>query len=50
VIKYQGRLCVPNMDALRDRIMIEAHSSRYSIHPSTTMMYDDLREFYCGVA
>ncbi|XP_019244416.1 PREDICTED: uncharacterized protein LOC109224283 [Nicotiana attenuata] len=25
---YQGRLCVPNVDGLRERILIEAHTSR----------------------
>ncbi|WMV60095.1 hypothetical protein MTR67_053480, partial [Solanum verrucosum] len=46
VLKYQGRLCVPMVDELQERIMKEAHSSRYSIHPSSTKMYRDLREVY----
>ncbi|KAH0641167.1 hypothetical protein KY285_037753 [Solanum tuberosum] len=46
VLRYQGRLCVPMMDALQKRIMEEAHSSRYSIHPDSTKMYRDLRELY----
>lgn len=29
VLRYQGRLCVPDVDGLRDRILIEAHVSRY---------------------
>ena len=32
VLKYQGRLCVPRVDGLHERIMEESHSSRYSIH------------------
>ena len=31
VLRYQGRLCVPMVDGLQERIMEEAHSSRYSI-------------------
>ncbi|XP_070036784.1 uncharacterized protein [Nicotiana tomentosiformis] len=27
-LRYQGRLCVPNVDGLRERIMAEAHNSR----------------------
>ncbi|XP_070050493.1 uncharacterized protein [Nicotiana tomentosiformis] len=27
-LRYQGRLCVPNVDGLRERIMTEAHASR----------------------
>ncbi|KAH0776371.1 hypothetical protein KY290_007782 [Solanum tuberosum] len=43
---YQGRLCVPMVDGLQERIMEEAHSSRYSIHPNSTKIYRDLREVY----
>ena len=46
VLRYQGRLCVPMVDGLQERIMEEAHSSRYSIHPGSTKMYRDLREVY----
>ncbi|KAH0709023.1 hypothetical protein KY284_010450 [Solanum tuberosum] len=46
VLKYQGRLCVPMVDELQERIMEEAHSSIYSIHPISTKMYRDLREIY----
>ncbi|KAH0670766.1 hypothetical protein KY290_026160 [Solanum tuberosum] len=41
VLRYQGRLCVPRVDELQDKIMEEAHSSRYSIHPGSTKMYRD---------
>ena len=46
VLRYQERLCVPNVDGIRERIMSEAHSSRYSIHPGSTKMYHDLRDIY----
>ncbi|WMV18602.1 hypothetical protein MTR67_011987 [Solanum verrucosum] len=46
VLRYQGHLYVPRIDDLREHILSEAHSSRYSIHPSATMMYRDLREIY----
>uniref|UniRef100_M1ABZ2 Gag-pol protein n=1 Tax=Solanum tuberosum TaxID=4113 RepID=M1ABZ2_SOLTU len=46
VLRYQGRFCVPRVDELQERIMEEAHSSRYSIHPGSTNMYRDLREVY----
>jgi len=38
VLRYQGRLCVPDVDGLREQILEEAHSSRYSIHPGATKM------------
>ena len=28
VLRYQGRLCIPNIDRLRNRILEEAHGSR----------------------
>ncbi|XP_070049600.1 uncharacterized protein [Nicotiana tomentosiformis] len=46
VLRLQGRLCVPNVDVLREKILEEAHSSRYSIHSGTTKMYRDLRQHY----
>nr|XP_033509000.1 uncharacterized protein LOC117273904 [Nicotiana tomentosiformis] len=40
-LRYQGQLCVPYMDGLQERIMTEAHSSKYSVHPCSTKMYHD---------
>ena len=45
-MRYQERLCVPNVDSLRNRILQEPHGSRYSIHPSMTKMYHDIREVF----
>ena len=38
VLRYQSRLCVPCVDDLRQRIMAEAYSARYSIHTVATKM------------
>ncbi|XP_070045755.1 uncharacterized protein [Nicotiana tomentosiformis] len=46
VLRLQGRLCVPNVDVLRKKILKEAHNSRYSIHLGATNMYRDLRQHY----
>ena len=46
VLRMRGRICVPNVDGLRELILEEAHSSRYSIHPGTTKMYQDLWQHY----
>ena len=46
VLKYQGRLCVPDVDGLRVWILEEAHRSNYSIHLGSRKMYNDLREIY----
>ena len=44
VLRYQGRLCVPDMGELTLKILVKAHKSRYSIPPGDTKMYHDLRE------
>ena len=46
MLKYQDKLCVPKVDGFQERILEEAHSSRYSIHSGSTKMYRDLREVY----
>src|SRR5687767_15949628 len=46
VLRYQGRICVFNVDGLRELILEEAHSSQYSIHPGSTKMYRNLRDIY----
>jgi hypothetical protein len=38
--------CVPEVKAIRDMILREAHDSAYSIHPGSTKMYLDLKEKY----
>jgi hypothetical protein len=35
---------VPKREALKKKILDEAHASRYSIHPGSTMMYHDLQQ------
>jgi hypothetical protein len=41
---FKERLVVPKREALKKKIMDEAHTSRYSIHPGSTKMYHDLRQ------
>jgi hypothetical protein len=40
----KDRLVVPKKEALKKKILDEAHVSRYSIHPGSTKMYHDLRQ------
>jgi hypothetical protein len=46
VLWYQGRICVPNIKELKDKIFCEAHESSYSIHPGGNKMYHDLKATY----
>jgi hypothetical protein len=41
---FKERLVVPKKEALKRKILDEAHTSRYSIHTGSTKMYHDLRK------
>jgi hypothetical protein len=43
---FKNRICVPEIDSLRETILTEAHDSAYSIHPGSTKMYQDLKQKY----
>jgi hypothetical protein len=40
---FKDRICLPDIESLRETILKEAHDSDYSIHPSSTKMYQDLK-------
>jgi hypothetical protein len=46
VLWYKGRICVPNIRELSDKILREAHESAYSIHPKGNKMYHNLKATY----
>ena len=46
ILRLGTRLCAPDVGKLRKEIMEEAHFSAYSIHPSSTKMYHDLKDTY----
>ncbi|KAA0067851.1 Transposon Ty3-G Gag-Pol polyprotein [Cucumis melo var. makuwa] len=41
-----GRLCVLNINELKNVILEEAHSSAYAMHPGSTKMYRTLKKTY----
>jgi hypothetical protein len=41
---FKERLVVPKREAPKKKILDEAHTSRYSIHPGSTKTYHDLRQ------
>nr|GEY20026.1 putative reverse transcriptase domain-containing protein [Tanacetum cinerariifolium] len=43
---HEKRIWLPFHGGLRDLIMHESHKSKYSIHPGSTKMYQDLRKLY----
>nr|XP_009772714.1 PREDICTED: uncharacterized protein LOC104223062 [Nicotiana sylvestris] len=46
VLQMGDRLCVADIDGLRHAILKEDHNSKYNIHPGSTKMYHDLKQFY----
>lgn len=45
ILHRHGRLCIPMVGEVKRLILEEAHSSRYSIHPGASKMYQEL----CGL-
>jgi hypothetical protein len=43
---FQDKICVPEIESLRETIKKEAHDLEYSIHPGSTKMYQDLKQKY----
>ena len=46
VLWMSGRLCVPDVDNLREEILKEAYFAAYSVHPGATKMYHSIRDLY----
>ena len=44
VLWFESRLVVPKNHQLRKQILNEAHLSKFSIHPGSTKMYQDLKQ------
>nr|GEY09226.1 putative reverse transcriptase domain-containing protein [Tanacetum cinerariifolium] len=43
---FEKRVWLPRFEGLRDLIMHESHKSKYSIHPGSDKMYQDLKQLY----
>ena len=46
ILWISGRLCVPDVDNLREEILEEAHFAAYSVHLGVTKMYHNIRDLY----
>jgi hypothetical protein len=44
VVWFKVRMCVPNVQSIRELILKEAHETSYSIHPRSEKMYQDLKK------
>lgn len=43
---YKGRWCVPNDSQIKKKILEEAHTTPYSVHPGEVKLYKDLRQHF----
>ena len=43
---FEGILCVPNDEELKNEIMSEARETPYTAHPGSTKMYQDLKKSF----
>jgi hypothetical protein len=46
IVWFNDCIVVPKDADVRQQIVDEAHLSRYSIHPGSTKMYQDLKKYY----
>ena len=46
VLWISGRICIPDVDNLREEIMEEAHFTAYNVHPGVAKMYHNIRDHY----
>ncbi|XP_028088740.1 uncharacterized protein LOC114289267 [Camellia sinensis] len=46
MLKFQGRLYIPNYANLKRKILEETHNSMFAMHPRNTKMYQDLKLVY----
>jgi IS30 family transposase len=44
VVWFKDRLCVPNVQSIRELILKEAHETAYSIHLGSEKMYQNLKK------
>ena len=42
-LRYRGRVVVPHLTDLREKILREFHYSRFAVHPGDMKMYQDIR-------
>ncbi|GFS41476.1 hypothetical protein Acr_00g0074550 [Actinidia rufa] len=45
-LRFQGRLCVPNIPEVKRQVLEEAHNTKFTMHPGGTKMYRDLKETF----
>jgi len=46
IVMLGRRMYVPNNKALKQKLLREAHESKFTVHPGSTKMYQDMKQYY----
>ncbi|KAI3816519.1 hypothetical protein L1987_16220 [Smallanthus sonchifolius] len=46
IMRFDQKIWIPKLGDIQEKILDEAHKSRYSMHPGANKMYKDLRTHY----
>jgi len=46
IVMLGRRMYVPDNKALKQKLLREAHKSKFTVHPGSTTMYQDLKQYY----
>jgi len=46
ILRFRGRVCIPDDAEVKRLILEEGHKGRLSLHPGMTKMYQDLKETF----
>ena len=46
ILRYEHRIWIPPVIEIKREILQEAHTLKFSIHPGSTKMYQDMRQYY----
>ena len=47
MLKFRDRIVVPKDSRLRKKILEETRHYKYTVHPNSNKMYQDLKRLYC---
>ena len=46
ILLYKNRLCVLNVQELKNKLMYESHNTVFTMHPGGNKMYQDVKQYY----
>jgi len=46
IVMLGRRMYVPDNKALKQKLLREAHESKFTVHPGSTKMYQDMKQYY----